>query len=658
MEDTRPDPDSLLRMIKKDEGRATKGKLKLFLGYSAGVGKTYTMLSDAHVAKRTGKDVVIGYVETHGRSDTDLWLNGLETVPPLELQHAGIQVKEMDIDGLLRRRPSIAIVDELAHTNAPGSRHSKRYQDVLELLDNGIDVYSTMNIQHLESMNDTVKQITGVQVRETVPDSIIDEADIKIVDLPPQELIQRFKEGKVYISERAAVALENFFNEGNLIALRELVLRRGAEHVDVDMRDYMEHMSIPGPWAASDRLLVCIGHNQELNEKLIRRTRRLADEMRVEWYAMYVDTPASNRLLPKIREGVTRSLDLADSLGAFTHTTFGVSEAEEVVQFAKKNNITRIIVGRQVRKRWREVLSLSFVDRLIRISGAIEIYIITDDTPREKVNQNILSTVNIGHRNFFYCAWMVLIISIMSVLIENIIDVTNIVMLYLVVVVISAMLYGLAPAIMTSALSVLAFDFFFVPPRLTFSVTDSQYFISFGAFFVVSIVISYLMVRTREYALSAQKREMSTLALYTLSQGLTVTKEEKEVGEAVVSSIRETFNWGSVVIIREGDAFTVLALSPDIQMTDKEMAVATWSYNNVSVAGFQTDTLRDAGLRYMPIKTGSGVVGVLGVHPDLMQEGYITPEQEKILQVYANQAALAIERIQLARRLSRSKSEK
>jgi two-component system sensor histidine kinase KdpD len=280
MERDRPDPEALLRMIKSEEKKVNRGKLKLFLGYSAGVGKTYTMLSDAHLAKRAGKRVIIGYAETHGRMETDLLLNGLDMIPPRELEHAGIKIKEMDIDTIILKRPDVAIVDELAHTNAPGSRHLKRYQDVLELLDNGIDVYSTMNIQHLESLNDIIKQITGVQVRETVPDSIIDEAtEIKIVDLPPDELIQRLKEGKVYVPEQARTALENFFNEGNLIALRELVLRRGAERVDEDMREYMEQMSIPGPWAASDRLLVCIGHNHLLTEKLIRRTRRLADEM-------------------------------------------------------------------------------------------------------------------------------------------------------------------------------------------------------------------------------------------------------------------------------------------------------------------------------------------------------------------------------------------
>lgn len=648
MNEDRPDPDALLKMVTKEEAKGKRGKLKLFLGYSAGVGKTFAMLSDARAAVKTGKKVVVGYVETHGRTETDILLDGLDVVPLRELEHMNIKLKEMDIDALITEQPEVAIVDELAHTNAPGSRHLKRYQDVIELLENGIDVYSTMNIQHLESLNDTVQQITGVRVHETVPDSIIDEAsEIKIVDLPPEELIQRLKDGKVYVPEMTRTALENFFNEGNLIALREMVLRRGAERVDEDMRDYMEHMSIPGPWAASDRLLVCIGHNKLLNEKLIRRTRRLADEMKLEWYAMYVDTPASNRLLPKIREGVANSLDLAESLGAHTESTFGVSEAEEVLKFAKKNNITRIIVGRQVRNRWREVFSLSFVDRLIRMSGSIEIYIITDEGPRENYRKNPLLTFNNYREHFFYCFWMVLIVSIFSVLIENVLDLTNIIMLYLLVVVIASMKFGFYPAVVTSVLSVLAFDFFFVPPHFTFNIADTQYLITFSTLIIVSIVISYLLVRTKEYAISAQKREMNTLALYSLSQGLAVTKSVEEVGEAIVENIEKAFNWEAAFIVPMFNTFELLVKTQDLFISDKEMAVAIWSFNNQTIAGFQTDTLRDALLRYIPLKTSRGVVGIMGVRPDRATE-FITPDQVKILQTFANQAALAIERIQLA----------
>jgi two-component system sensor histidine kinase KdpD len=559
-----------------------------------------------------------------------------------------IKLKEMDIDALIAQRPEVAIVDELAHTNAPGSRHLKRYQDVIELLENGIDVYTTMNIQHLESLNDTVYQITGVRVRETVPDSIMDEAsEIKIVDLPPEELIQRLKDGKVYVPDMTKTALENFFNEGNLIALREMVLRRGAERVDEDMRDYMEHMSIPGPWAASERLLVCIGHNQSLNERLIRRTRHLADETKVKWYALYVETPASNRLLPKVREGVAKALDLAESLGAITESTFGVSEVEEIVKFAKKNNITRVIVGRQLRSWWWELFNVSFVDRLIRLSGAIEVYVITDKRPVERYRKNLLSSFRASRDNYFYCFWMILITSIIAVLIQDYLELMNIGMLYLLVVVIASLRFGLYPAIVTSSLSVLAFDFFFVSPRFTFRIDDTQYLITFATLFIVSIVISYLVVRTKEYAISAQKRETQTLALYSMSQGLTVAKSAEEVGKVIVQNIINTFDWGTVFIVPRRNNFEILAKTPELTVSDKEMAVAIWAYNNQTIAGYQTDTLRDALLRYIPMKTSRSAVGILGIKPNEINK-FITPDQEMILQTFANQAALAIERIQFA----------
>jgi len=648
MNDDRPDPEALLKKVKEEEKKVNRGKLKLFLGYSAGVGKTYAMLTDARIAVKAGKKVVVGYVETHGRTETDILLDGLDVAPLRELEHMNIKLKEMDIDAIIAQQPEVAIVDELAHTNAPGSRHLKRYQDVIELLENGIDVYSTMNIQHLESLNDTVQQITGVRVRETVPDSIVDEAsEIKIVDLPPEELIQRLRDGKVYVPEMTRTALENFFNEGNLIALREMVLRLGAERVDEDMRDYMEHMSIPGPWAASDRLLVCIGHNQLLNEKLIRRTRRLADETKVEWYALYVDTPSSNRLLPKVREGVGKALDLAESLGAHTDSTFGVSEAEEIVKFAKKNNITRIIVGRQVHNWWREMFSVSFVDRLIRLSGAIEIYIITDKKPKDNYQNNLLSAFKTNRDNYFYCFWMILIVSIIAVLINDYLELTNIGMLYLLVVVIASLRFGLYPAIVTSGLSVLALDFFFVSPRFTLKISDSQYLITFATLFIVSIVISYLVVRTKEYAISAQKRETQTLALYSLSQGLTVAKSVEEVGEVIVHSVQSTFTWGAAFIVPRFNIFETLVKTPDLVVSDKEMAVAIWAFNNQTIAGYQTDTLRDALLRYIPMRTSRGVVGILGIKPDESNK-FITPDQEKLLQTFANQVALAIERIQFA----------
>ena len=350
-EPARPDPDKLLAQIQAEEQVQNRGHLKVFLGYAAGVGKTYAMLEAAHQRKNEGVDVVVGYVETHKRVETEALLNGLEVIPRSQITYHNIQVTEMDIDAILKRQPRLVLVDELAHTNVPGSRHAKRYADVVELLEAGIDVYTTLNIQHIESLNDVVAQITGMKVRETIPDSVIDAVtDIELIDLPPDELIQRLKEGKVYISDQAQRAIEQFFRKGNLTALRELAMRRAAERVDVQMRLYMRASAIPGPWPASERLLVCISPGA-LGERLIRTARRLADELNAEWFAVYVETPGHARLSQEQRDQVAKSLRLAEELGARTRTLPGESVANAVLDYAHRHNITKIIAGKPVHPR-------------------------------------------------------------------------------------------------------------------------------------------------------------------------------------------------------------------------------------------------------------------------------------------------------------------
>ena len=329
-----------MAQIELEEKQGSQGKLKIFIGYSAGVGKTFSMLQEAHARKKQGTDVLVACVDSHGRQETEKLLEGLEVLPQNEIKYHGIIIGEMDLDGVLSKRPQLVLVDELAHTNAPGSRHAKRYQDVQELLESGIDVFTTLNVQHLESANDTIERVTGIKVKETVPDSVLTEAkEIKVVDIPPQELLQRFKDGKIYVPDLVAPAVQNFFKEGNLIALRELVLRRAAEHVDEQMIEYMHARSIPGPWPVGERFLVCIGNNRSLNERLVRTGRRLADEVKADWYAIYIETPAHSRLSRKARKDALKSLELASSLGAITSTSFGVTVADEVVRFAKKNTL-------------------------------------------------------------------------------------------------------------------------------------------------------------------------------------------------------------------------------------------------------------------------------------------------------------------------------
>ncbi len=375
----RPDPDTLLAHVQNEERQKHRGKLKIFLGYIAGVGKTYEMLQAAHLRMHDGINVMIGYVETHDRPETDALLVGLNNIPRKMVEYRGITIPEMDLDAIIEFHPQLVLADESAHTNAPGSRHPKRYQDIEEILDAGIDVYTTLNIQHVESLNDVIAQITGIQVRETIPDRVIDEAnEIELVDLAPPELLQRLREGKVYVPDMAARAIEQFFNEGNLYALRELALRRAAERVDGQMLKWMQTRAISGPWAAGESMLVCVGPGP-LSERLIRTARRQADRMNAPWSAIYVETPSHHRLTKAAKEQVSRTLQLAEKLGATTVSVFGINVANTAIEYARKHNITRIIIGKTLRPRWQEFVFGSVVDQLIHNSGTIDVYVISSE---------------------------------------------------------------------------------------------------------------------------------------------------------------------------------------------------------------------------------------------------------------------------------------
>ncbi|HEY3419291.1 MAG TPA: DUF4118 domain-containing protein [Methanomassiliicoccales archaeon] len=647
--DGRPNPDELLKQVEAEERKQSRGKLKVFLGYSAGVGKTYTMLEEAQRQKEAGIDVVVACVESHGRRETEELLAGLESIPLLELEYHGIKIREMDLDAVLIRDPQLVLVDELAHTNAPGSRHAKRHKDVQEFLDAGIDVFTTLNIQHLESLNDAVEQISGIQVRETIPDSVLDQAnEIKIVDLPPKELIQRFKEGKVYVPEQVGVALDNFFNEGNLIALREMTLRRAAEHVDEQMLAYMQTRSIPGPWPVGERLLICIGNSQTLNDRVVRTGKRLADELKAEWIAIYVETPAHNRLSRKARHEALRGIELASSLGAKTVTSFAISISDEVVRYAKKNNVTRIIVGHPVHARWRERIFGSVADQIVRMSGAIDLLIISELKPYsgDQEKEDGLQTPIFKRKPYWYSLWLVLVISIFCTLIKTFISPTNVVMFFLIGVVVAAVSWGLRPAIFTAAMSVVAFDFFFVPPTLTFRVSDSEYLITFGAFLFVGVVISFLVVRARDFAMATQRREEYTATMYALSLDLASSKETNDILEVVASHVSRACHCKSAFLIPSNGKLRVAYISEGLNLDEKDMTAAEWTFKAGSTAGKDTDTLSTALLRYYPLRTVNGVIGVMGIMSDIHEE-LIKMEQERLLQSFASQAAIALERGQL-----------
>jgi len=652
---SRSDPDELLQHIQAEEQQRSRGELKIFLGYAAGVGKTYAMLEAAHQRKGEGVDVVVGYIETHGRVETEAFLRGLEVIPRKELEYRNINFGELDVDAVLARRPQLALVDELAHTNAPGSRHPKRYQDVEELLAADIDVYTTLNIQHLESLNDVVSEITGVLVRETVPDLVIDEAaEIELVDLPPDELLNRLQEGKVYIPEQAARAIQKFFRKGNLTALRELTMRRAAERVDDQMTAYMQTRAIPGPWPAAERLLVCISPSS-FGERLVRSTRRLADELNAEWSALYVETPDHLHLSQERRDQVARTLRLAEELGAraliLPLSSSFPSVAGSVLEYARRHNITKIIAGKPLRPLWKDLLRGSIVEQLIRHSGKIDVYVVSSAPSDKRMSsEEITWRPHRPWKRYLYSLLLVAGATGLAAMVGSGISPVNLVIVYLLAVVIAALYLGRGPAILTSIASVLAFDFFFVPPTLRFTVEDAEYLLTFAGLMVVGLVISYLAVRAHDQAEVAQKREADTSALYALSRDLAAANNLEAVLRAVVTHTEEAFGRYVAIFLPEGETgLHPYGRGSNFILDESEIAVATWAFQHGEPAGRGTNTLPAAQVRFIPLKTSGQIVGVLGVKPK-DETVRLTPDQLRLLEAFASQSALAIERVQLAER--------
>jgi two-component system, OmpR family, sensor histidine kinase KdpD len=647
MDSSRPDPDALLAQITREEKRKKRGNLKIFLGYAAGVGKTYEMLKAAHERLREGVDVRIGYVETHGRVETEELVSGLPVIPRRVVQYKSTTISELDLDAVLNQHPSLVLIDELAHTNPDGFRHLKRYQDVEEVLQAGIDVYTTLNIQHLESVHDVVAQITTIVVRETVPDRIIDEADeIELMDLPPPELRQRLAEGKVYVPDMASRAIENFFNEGNLFALRELSLRKTADRVDTQMLEYMQNRSIPGPWPTNEHILVSIGPSP-LSEKLVRTTKRQADRMNADWRAIYIETPMQHRMPRESREQVHKTIKLAESLGGRTETLFGLTIVDTLIDYAKKHNITRIIIGKTLRPRWKEIVFGSIVDQMIHKSGDIDVYVISTRDGgfhRNAPFQHFFQTFQIP-KNYLEVLALIGVITLFGELTKGIISQTNLMMLYLMLVVFAAFRQGLALAICTAFLGVLVFDFFFVVPYYTFRVSDTQYFISFAVMLLVGIVISILISRSQDYAISAHSREWENAMLYNIAKELTGSTSISSICTVIISKIEENFSWKVVIFLAEDNSLKVAHSSQSLMVNDDDKAVAMWAFSRNAVAGYDTDTLHAARFRFIPIRSVKGVIGVLGVMPE-DPDGLISPDQGRVLEIFADLMGLAMERFQ------------
>jgi two-component system sensor histidine kinase KdpD len=645
----RPNPEALLARAREEEARKSQGRLKLFFGAAAGVGKTFAMLEAARELKADGVDVVVGYAETHGRAETEALLEGLEILPPRLVPYRGTALKEFDLDEALARRPAYILVDELAHSNAEGSRHAKRWQDVMELLDAGINVYTAVNVQHLESLNDIVAKITGVVVRETIPDSVFERADeIELVDLPPDELIHRLQEGKVYLPEQAREAMRSFFRKGNLIALRELALRRTAERVDAQMQAYMRDHAIPGTWPVAERVLVCVSSSPAAAQ-LVRAGRRLATRLGAEWIVAYVETSASARLSQIDRDRVVQTLRLAEQLGAETVTLSGPTMSEEILTYARVRNVSKIVIGKPERPLWKRVLFGSIADALVRGSGDIDIFVVSGDKEapvsrpvRERLEPTSLPAYAAATGAVGLCT------AIAWVMFPHV-GLSNLIMVYLLGVVAVATRSSRGPTVLASILSVATFDFFFVPPYFSFAVSDTQYLITFGVMLVVALVISGLTIRTRTQALAARERERRTAALYAMSRELANTRGVESLLEISVQHIVEVFPAEVAMLLPDANGRLSHRPVPAATfVTDTtELAVAQWVYAHRELAGLGTSTLPGATALYVPLIGSRGAVGVLGVRP-AERHAFDSPEQLHLLETFANQTALAIERAVLA----------
>ena len=650
MSNQRPDPDALLARVKEEEARKTRGKLKIFLGAAAGVGKTYAMLEAAHERLRSGVDVVVGWVDTHGRAETEALVAGLEILPRKPLPYRGATLEEFDLDAALSRKPALILVDELAHTNAPGARHAKRWQDVQELLDAGINVYTAINIQHVESLRDVVAQITGVFVQETVPDNVLEQADeIEVVDLSPDDLLQRLKDGKVYIPVQAREAVQNFFRRGNLIALRELALRRAADRVDSQMRLYMRDHAIPKTWPVAERLMACIGPSP-YSAQVIRAAKRFADALRAEWIVAYVETPAHAHLSDAARDRLVENLRLAEQLGAETVTLSGSRISEEVLAHARQRNVSKIVVGKPRQALWKRILIGSIADALLRTSAGIDIYVISGESEVFPLRSAQARRPR-GHdwKGYALACGVVALCTALAWAMFPYFELANIIMTYLLGVVAVAMRTGLGPSIVASVFSVGAFDFFFVPPFYTFAVSDTQYFVTFGVMLFVAVVLSNLTRGMRVQAETARLRERRTAALYAMSRELSSARGLHGVITAALKHIVEVFRSQAVVMLPDasGQLNRQIGMQEQFDRNTSDLGVSKWAFEHGQMAGLGTGTLPGATALFLPLIASRGTLGVLGIRP-ADPDSLAAPEQLHQLETFANQTAIAMERTQLA----------
>jgi len=641
IEQSRPDPDALLHALRKEEEKASQAKLKIFFGMCAGVGKTYDMLTAAHDAISKGIDVVIGIVETHKRPETEALVANLPVIPRKKIEYRDNVVEEMDLDAILARKPKLVLVDELAHTNAPGSRHLKRYQDVQELLDNGIDVYTTVNVQHLESRADAVAQITGSLVRETIPDSIFERADdIEVIDLPPDELLKRLEEGKVYSPERSQQAIQNFFRKGNLTALREMSLRLTAERVDHQLRDYMRTARITGPWKSGQRFVVGISPSPH-SVSVLRWARRLSYTMNASWVVVCVETSA---VLPESdKEQLSKNISLARKLGAEIITTSDENVSDALIRVAREQNATQILVGKS--KRGLFSRSQRLIEDLVEKSHNVDVYIVgqEDNTQQEK-KRRAIPKLQSSITHYTLASAIVVVVALLCFPFQQLIGYRTVSMIVLLTVSLLPLRMGPGPVLIAAAMGALMWDFFFVPPIFTFSIGHVEDALMLAVYFIVAIVTGVLTARVRAREKAVRQREERTAALFSLTNNLSSAHSQEEVIQAAVSNIKKYFDADVALILGEADG--EISAQPhsgsSFSLDAKEYSVASWSYWNEKKAGKYTDTLPSAEATYFPISGPRYPLGVVGVR--LHRNEKLTSDQETSLDNFISQIASAMER--------------
>jgi two-component system sensor histidine kinase KdpD len=667
-EPTRPDPDALLKEVQREEEK--RGRLEIFLGYAPGVGKTYTMLNEARVLKKRGEDVVVGIAETHRRVETEELLKGLEVIPRRRVEYQGIVLEELDIDAILARKPAVVLVDELAHTNAPGSRHPKRYQDIEELLDSGMDVYTTVNVQHFESLNDVVEKITGIRMQETLPDTFLDRADeVQVIDIPLEELFERLKEGKVYIPKQAERAMQNFFQRGNLVALRELTLTRVAHKMDTELLNYMRAKAISGPWPAAERLMVCIAPSPYAKQ-LLRKGYNIAKEAHAEWYAVYVSTPALKDMSDKDKAYIAEALNLAEELGAKIATLSGTDVASEILRFAREYNINHIVIGKPLHSMLLGFWKGSPASRLLHTPSEFELHLITPTVEKKEIEvKPSRQRLELDPKDYFLAILMVAAVTVLDFFLEGFVNRMSLVYIYLIVTIASALLFGTGPSLFSSVISLLTFDFFFTEPKYSLTMHHAHDIINVVVFLLTSIIVGQLAKITKRQNLLLQLRVRRVTLIEEMSKELLMLPPVEQLVGGLVQSTDEWRNILTLFRTTVLDHISHIAIKylskiidapsfvlftgkdgrlqiwgrseTEIDLTSHEMAVAEWTYTHGEPAGAGTQTLPDIKVFFIPMKSLEETIGVIGIGYDFKN---LLLDQRRLLGVISNLSALAAAR--------------